>query len=388
MTSLNERVLSRRTGEFLLVLLEQPRAIIAGAAMDDLDPDIGKELRANGSLRPLSVARSIQVIDDDGVTTRDLSWAPGVERYAYFDAVDGWVAPDPEVLMVYRFDSGWWLAWLADQLALENAGKPTELVPDHAWDLGDIRISRKRKAPLLFVRRLYAEDVRSALIAALDRRSGRSGGILLTTTRHALEASTLPGSHRLMAMVDNLTSDAISFRLNLALIQGLFLGRAAEAMGTPPLNLSLECATLTIHGDVLHIRGEVQQSIVKQLVDAFRLGKRLRTADVLEKAQSSADFSPRRSGAVPTGPRCVAICARSRASAGSIFSRTPPFIPPFLRFDLLRSRVICCQHDFETAGADGNVHAAPQSEAAGRALGHLAEDAGALALAAARDRSS
>lgn len=286
---MNERVLSRRTGEFLLVLLEQPRAIIAGAAMDDLDPDIGKELRANGSLRPLSVARSIQVIDDDGVTTRDLSWAPGVERYAYFDAVDGWVAPDPEVLMVYRFDSGWWLAWLADQLALENAGKPTELVPDHAWDLGDIRISRKRKAPLLFVRRLYAEDVRSALIAALDRRSGRSGGILLTTTRHALEASTLPGSHRLMAMVDNLTSDAISFRLNLALIQGLFLGRAAEAMGTPPLNLSLECATLTIHGDVLHIRGEVQQSIVKQLVDAFQLGKRLRTADVLEKAQSSAD---------------------------------------------------------------------------------------------------
>ena len=113
--------------------------------------------------------------------------------------------------MVYRFESGWWLAWLADQLALENAGKPTELVPDHAWDLGDIRISRKRKAPLLFVRRLCAEDVRSALIAALDRRSGRSGGILLTTTRHALEASTIPGSHRLMAMVDNLTSNATSF---------------------------------------------------------------------------------------------------------------------------------------------------------------------------------
>ena len=286
---MNERVLSRRTGEFLLVLLEQPRAIIAGAAIDDLDPDIGKDLRANGSLAPLSVARSIQVIDDDRVTTRDLSWAPGVERYAYFDAVDGWVAPDPEVLVVYRFDSGWWLAWLAGELALENAGKPAELVPDHAWDLGDIRISRKRKVPLLFARRLYAEDVRGNLIAALGRRAGRNGGVLLTTTRHALEGSAVPGSHCLMQVVESLTSDADSFHIDVALIQGLFLGRAADSVGRPALGLSLECATLTIHGDVLHIRGEVQQSIVKQLVDAFRLGKRLRTSDVLEKAQSSAD---------------------------------------------------------------------------------------------------
>jgi hypothetical protein len=55
------------------------------------------------------------------------------------------------------------------------------------------------------------------------------------------------------------------------------------------LDLSPDGVTLTIHGDVLHIRGEVQQSIVKQLVDAFRLGKRLRAADVLSKAGSSAD---------------------------------------------------------------------------------------------------
>jgi hypothetical protein len=184
------QVLSRRTGEFLLVLLEQPQPAIAGAALEDLNPAIGTELRANGSLRPVLASRSIQIVDDNGISTLDLSWAPDVERYAYFDAADGWVAPDPEELKVYQLDSGWWLAWLADELALENAGKPTELVADHAWDLGDIRISRKRKAPLLFVRRLYADDVRSALIAALERRSGRSGGVLLTTTRHALDGTS------------------------------------------------------------------------------------------------------------------------------------------------------------------------------------------------------
>jgi hypothetical protein len=283
------RVLSRKTGEFLLALLEQPRPAIAGTALEDLDPDIGTELTANGSLPPVSASRSIQIVDDNGVSTRDLNWAPGVERYAYFDAADGWVAPDADELQVYRLDTGWWLAWLADELALENAGKPAELVADHAWDLGDIRISRKRKAPLLFVRRLYADDVRSALIAALERRSGRSGGVLLTTTRHAFEASTLPGSHCLMAVVESLTSHPTHFHLDVALIQGLFLGRPADSMGTPALHLSPDGATLTIHGEVLHFRGAVQQSIVKQLVDAFRLGRRLRTADVLLNAGSSAD---------------------------------------------------------------------------------------------------
>lgn len=281
--------LSRSTGEFVLALLEQPRSAIAGAAMEDLHPEIGNELRANGSLRPLSVARSIQVIDDDGVKTRDLCWAPGVERYACFDAADGWITPDPDHLTAYGFDSRWWLAWLVDELALENAGKPAELVPDHAWDLGDIRISRKRKAPLLFARRLYAEDVRANLIAALGRRAGRNGGVLLTTTRHALEGSALPGSHCLMQVAESLTSDADSFHIDIALIQGLYLGRAADAIGRPALDLSPDGVTLTIHSDVLHIRGEVQQSIVKQLVDAFQLGKRLRAADVLGNAKSSAD---------------------------------------------------------------------------------------------------
>lgn len=280
--------LSRRTGEFLLALLEQPQPAVAGGALEDLDPAIGAELTANGSLRPLSPCQSIQIIGDDGAITRDLDWADG-ERFAYFDAADGWVAPDPEELKVYRLDTGWWLAWLARELSLENAGKPTVLVPDHAWDLGDIRISRKRKAPLLFGRRLCAADVGAALIAALDRRAGRSGGLLLTTTRQAMDASAVPGSHRLMAVAESLTSDVTDFHLDVSLIQGLFLGPAPGAMATPALDLSPDGLTLTIHTDVLQIRGAIQRSIVKQLVAAFRLGKRLRTADVLRQAGSSAD---------------------------------------------------------------------------------------------------
>lgn len=32
---------------------------------------------------------------------------------------------------------------------------PAEIVPDHAWDLGDLWISRQRKVPVLFARRSF-----------------------------------------------------------------------------------------------------------------------------------------------------------------------------------------------------------------------------------------
>jgi hypothetical protein len=119
-----KRTLSRSAGEFLLALLEQPRPAIVGSVLKDLDQDIVAELRTNGSLRQAAVSRAIQIVGDDGVSTVNLTWEPHLERYAYFDAADGWVAPDPEELKVYRLDSGWWLAWLATELALVAAGNP------------------------------------------------------------------------------------------------------------------------------------------------------------------------------------------------------------------------------------------------------------------------
>ena len=43
-----------------------------------------------------------------------------------------------------------------------------------------------------------------------------------------------------MSVVESLTSDATDFHLDVALIKGLFLGRNADTMGTPALDLSPE----------------------------------------------------------------------------------------------------------------------------------------------------
>jgi hypothetical protein len=49
----------------------------------------------------------------------------------------------------------WWLGRLSASLALTNASHPTVIVPDHAWDIGDLWITRQRKIPVLFARRLH-----------------------------------------------------------------------------------------------------------------------------------------------------------------------------------------------------------------------------------------
>lgn len=281
--------LARNAGELLLALLEQRRPAIAGSVLADLDHDIAIPLRSAGCLQRTSVRQSIQIVDEAGAAAVDLQWLTTPGRYGYFDAADGWVTPDPEEITLYRLDARWWLAWLTAELLLINSGRPIELVGDHAWDLGDFRVSRKRVVPLLFARRLHVPDVCAQLATALGRRSGRSGGVLLTSTRQAIDDARIVGAHTVMAVAEAVTADAAGFHLDDALIRGRYLGRPAEAAAVPMLDLSPDGMALTIHGQALHFRGAVQRSIVRQLVEAHRGGKRLRTSTVLGRAGSSAD---------------------------------------------------------------------------------------------------
>lgn len=281
--------LARNAGELLLALLEQRQPAIAGSVLAHLDPNIRFQLRGSGCLQRTSVRQSILVVGEAEAAAFDLQWLDTHQRYGHFDPADGWVIPDPEEITLYRLDTAWWLAWLTAELDLINAGRPIELVADHTWDLGDFRASRKRTVPLLFARRLRAPDVRAQLATVLARRAGRSGGVMLTSTRRVIETLNLPGAHCLMPVAESLTADAARFRLDAALIQGLYLGQPPDATPVALLDLSPDGMTLTIHGDVLHFRGAVQRAIIKHLVDAHRSGKRLRTSVVLAKAGSSAD---------------------------------------------------------------------------------------------------
>jgi hypothetical protein len=85
--------------------------------------------------------------------------------------------------MLFRVALPWWLTWLAASLTLTNSGQSTELVPTSAWDIGDLRITHQRNIPVLFVRRLHREATLKTLQEALQKRAGRSGGLILTSSR-------------------------------------------------------------------------------------------------------------------------------------------------------------------------------------------------------------
>jgi hypothetical protein len=211
--------LSRRGGELLLRLLEQRNPVITAAALEEYLPDAPLCLVAFGALDLHGTARSMIVAGDDGPTFRDLS--PQADRNAkgYFDASDGSVEVAPDDLKLWRVSVAWWLTWLASALDLTNCSQPTELLPGTAWDIGDLWISARRKIPVLFARRLYRDDTRQTLLAALQKRAGRSGGLILTSSRRPPGLADARPQFAVTSIFGLLTNDADTFAIDRDLVR-------------------------------------------------------------------------------------------------------------------------------------------------------------------------
>ena len=146
--------LTRRGGELLLRILEQVEPVIAAGAMDDLPSHLLSTLLNSGALGRHAASRTMLLADDDGTRFVDLIWYSDRNAYGYFDSADGHVVLTPDAHAVFRINLPWWLRRLASNLDLNNATQPTEILPNSAWDIGDLWITRQRKVPVLFARRL------------------------------------------------------------------------------------------------------------------------------------------------------------------------------------------------------------------------------------------
>lgn len=290
--------LPRRCGELLLQLLDQSEQVIAAAFMDDLPPEVGTRLIAAGALRPYTPTRAVPVADEDRDGFRDLTWYPEHGAYGYFDAADGHVVLAPEAPARYRVDMNWWLGWLATALDLTNAGRPAELVAGHAWDIGDLWVSRQRNVPVIFARQLHVNEPLAELQFALKERAGRSGGIVLTSSRSPILSSTDVQSYRVMPIGDVLTNNAEVFAIDRALVLSPYLAPQSERTVTEPLHLSPDGRQLIINGSVtVDLRSDIHIKIIRRLVDAHREQRRFRASELLEEAESSATSLKRAFGA-------------------------------------------------------------------------------------------
>jgi hypothetical protein len=210
---------SRRGGELLLRLLEQNRPVIAAAALEEFpSAEVRSALINVGALERHGAGRAAFVAGDDAPIFRDLAWQAEKNAYGYFDASDGSVVVAPAAQMLFRVALPWWPAWLATSLALTNSSQPNELVPTSAWDIGDLRITRQRNIPVLFVRRLHHEATLMALRAALQKRAGRSDGLILTSSRNPLLHDFADRSFVVVPIWQAMTNDSQVFAIDRALL--------------------------------------------------------------------------------------------------------------------------------------------------------------------------
>jgi hypothetical protein len=218
---------------------------------------------------------------DDGPTFRDLAWQADQNAYGYFDASDGSVVLAPESQMLFRVALPWWLAWLAASLALTNSGQPTELVPTSAWDIGDLWITRQRKVPILFARRLSREAPFGALQAVLAKRRGRSGGLILTSSRCPLRISIEDPPYRIVPIFDVLTNDNDEFAMDRSLAMSPYFPTVKGSGVTVPIYLSPDGRTLVINGSIkVYFKSERQIAIIQRLVAGHGDGKRFRISEL------------------------------------------------------------------------------------------------------------
>ena len=280
--------LSRRGGELLLRILEQSRPAIAASALQDPPSDLPAELTKLGALERNGASRAALVLgDDDGPGFRDLTWQADRNSYGYFDAFDGNVVLAPESQMLYRVALPWWLAWLAASLKLTNSGQPTELVPASAWDIGDLWITRQRNIPVLFVQRLHRDATFKALREALQKRAGRSGGLILTSGRKSTPQSVAE-RFIVVPIADVLTNDSQVFSIDRKLLLSPFMAAGTTAAPTQPLHLSPDGRRITINGTVtLDFKSDIHVKLIQRLVDGHKEGKRWRAQELLDDVGSS-----------------------------------------------------------------------------------------------------
>ena len=183
-----------------------------------------------------------------------------------------------------------------------NATQPTEIVPNHAWDVGDLWITRQRKVPVLFSRRLYSDVQLEALQIALSRRRGRAGGLVLTSSQILAEfdrGPNLPGRANLQRFDERCRQ----FAVDRDLVMSPYISPTRVRGVAESIYLSPDGRRLVINGDTtIDFKSDRHVKIIRRLVDGYHEGKRFRASELL----GGATVMTLR---VPSGPEMGTSCA-------------------------------------------------------------------------------
>jgi hypothetical protein len=255
--------LSTRAVDLVIRLCEQRRAEIAGHVLRMHFGGVGDELIAAGALVEMAPSETVFMpidLDDQAVA---FEWEPDLQAHAAFHPAEGWVQTAVSMRRRYRLELPWLLRVIARQLKVPVATRHASLVPDQLWDLGDAWFGR-RKASVLFARRLGQVDDLDLVCDALTRRIGRPPGILLTTTRRMPRHVMIPGQHRVIHLTEGMRGDIAGFAIDTDIISGVLSGIRPQ----PPARLidpSPDFRIVRALGQTFSFKGDKQRRIIEYM---------------------------------------------------------------------------------------------------------------------------
>jgi hypothetical protein len=272
--------LSTRAIDLVIHLCEQRRAEIAGHALRMHFGSVGDELIAAGALVEMAPSETVFMpidLDDPAVA---FEWEPDFHAHAAFHQADGWVHADEHSRRRYRLEFAWLLSTIAQQFGIPATTRPAPLVPDLLWDLGDAWFGRRR-ATVLFGRRLGQSDGQDLVCDGLTRRIGRPPGILLTSTRRTSRHLTVPGQHRVLHLTDCMRGDVPGFAIDTDITSGVLSGlrpqRSAQLIDPSP-----DFRIVRAFGQTFTFKGDKQRTIIEHMYGRWLDGEdRVSTAEMI-----------------------------------------------------------------------------------------------------------
>ena len=192
----------------------------------------------------------------------------GSEAYAAFHPSRGWVLADHDARRRYRLDLEWLLRLIARDLGLPADGRVVSLESGLLWDLGEIWAGRRRAA-VLYARRLGHPDELDRVCGGLKHRVGRRPGVVLTTCLGVSPHIHVPG-YRIVSLRE------CAGRTRGTVVDPDMIADALDAQGSPepgPVRASVDFSTITVGDRMFYFRGSKQRQVVQYLYEQWQAGQ-------------------------------------------------------------------------------------------------------------------
>lgn len=278
--------LDQQTIDILLSVIETPHAVVTSSALDGFYAAKAPALKASGLLELKDHRRAAVSLADHDDEPVNLSWSPEHRGYGYFSPSAGWVPVSDGQMASFGISFEKLFKRMLERLDISTRASPTVLLPDHLWEIGEVRLpGRSKRVPLWIGRRLADPKVWGRFADTVRARPAPGLRIVLSLTPADRLPAQIHQGHSIIAV-----RDIVDHASGLVVGPDLLAARIASGTTSTDalITMGADGASVTVRGTRYAFSGSKQRALIRQLYEAWQSGSpECLTAEVLENAEYS-----------------------------------------------------------------------------------------------------